>query len=131
MILKKYNLSTLNGRINELIDNKHRIYRIPNYCINDPLFEKKIAEIDETHQIKKMTVTLYDVYEVKKTNISVSDNIKIGEIKKRFAHHNDLDMSKYKIRLLFGGSDLKDDDYLYQYNFQEGYIIQVLKVSIV
>ena len=65
--MNKYNLNTLNGQINELIDNKNRLYKIPNYCINDPYFVKQIKKIDENHQIQTISISLYDVYDNKKT----------------------------------------------------------------
>jgi len=128
--LKKSNLETVNGKINELMDLKKKIYRIPNYCINLPFLEKTINSIEENHEIKKMSLILYDFYENKKTNINISDNIKIEEIKQRYSEHNKLDLKKIKLRLLFGGAELKDENYLYQYNFQENYIIQILKINI-
>jgi hypothetical protein len=130
MCLKKHNLSTVNGKINELIDVRNKIYKIPNFCINLPYFEKEIQSVDKTHQIKKMSIVLYDVYENKKTNINITDNIQIKDIKQKYSEHNKIDLSKDKLRLLFGGSELKDENYLYQYNFQEGFLIQILKVNL-
>lgn len=130
MYLKKHNLTTVNGKINELMDMRNRIFKIPNYCINLPFFEKEIHQVDESHQIKKMSIILYDVYENKKTIINITDNIQIKDIKQKYSEHNKIDSSKEKLRLLFGGSELKDENFLYQYNFQEGYIIQILKVNL-
>jgi len=109
---------------------KNKIYRIPNYCINLPYMEKKINSVDESHKMNKMSIVLYDVYENKKTNIDISDNIKIEEIKKKYSEHNKIDLSKNKLRFLFGGTELKDENYLYQYNLQEGFIIQILKINL-
>lgn len=127
--MNKYNLNTLNGQINELVDNKNRLYKIPNYCINDPFFVKQIKKIDENHLIQTISISLYDVYDNKKTNINVSDNIKIEDLKKNYCDHNNIDITKSRIRLLFGGSELKDDNLLYQFNFRDGYIIQILKTN--
>lgn len=123
-------MSTVNGKINELIDMRNRKFKIPNYCINLPFFEKEIHQVDESHQIKKMSIILYDVYDNKKTNINITDNIQIKDIKQKYSEHNKIDISKYRLRFLFGGSELKDENYLYQYNFQEGYIIQILKIDV-
>jgi len=129
MYLKKHNFTTVNGKINQLIDMRSKIYEIPNYCINLPFFEKEIHQVDEGHQIKKISIVLYDVYENKKTNINITDNIQIKDIKKKYSDHNKIDLSKIKLRFLFGGSELKDNNFLYQYNFEEGYIVQILKVD--
>lgn len=128
MYLKKHNLTTVNGKINELMDFRNKVFKIPNFCINLPFFEKEIHSIDEAHQIKKMSIVLYDVYENKKTNINITDNIQIKDIKQKYSEHNKMDLSKMKLRFVFGGSELKDENYLYQYNFKEGFIIQILKV---
>lgn len=128
--MKKHNLITVNGKINELMDLRKRIYKIPNYCINLPFLEKTIHSIEENHEMKKMSIILYDVYENKKTNINISDNIKIEDIKQKYSEHNKIDLSKIKLRFLFGGAELKDENYLYQYNFQDGYIIQILKITL-
>jgi hypothetical protein len=123
-------LTTVNGKINEIIDLKNRLYKIPNYCINLPFFEKEIHQVDESHNIKKISIHLYDVYDNKKTNLNITDNIQIKDIKLKYSEHNQIDLSKYKLRFLFGGSELMDENFLYQYNFQEGYIIQILKVNV-
>jgi len=128
--LKKHNLTTVNGKINEIIDLKNKVYKIPNYCINLPFFEKEIHQVDESHNIKKISIHLYDVYDNKKTNLNITDNIQIKDIKLKYSEHNQIDLSKYKLRFLFGGSELMDENFLYQYNFQEGYIIQILKVKV-
>ncbi len=130
MYLKKHNLTTVNGKINEIIDLKNKVYKIPNYCINLPFFEKEIHQVDESHNIKKISIHLYDVYDNKKTNLNITDNIQIKDIKLKYSEHNQIDLSKYKLRFLFGGSELMDENFLYQYNFQEGYIIQILKVKV-
>ncbi len=123
-------MTTVNGKINEIIDLKNRLYKIPNYCINLPFFEKEIHQVDESHNIKKISIHLYDVYDNKKTNLNITDNIQIKDIKLKYSEHNQIDLSKYKLRFLFGGSELMDENFLYQYNFQEGYIIQILKVNV-
>lgn len=69
------------------------------------------------------------MYDSKKTNINISDNIKIKDIKLQYAEHNKIDLEKIKLRLLFGGSELKDDNFLYQYKLDDGYIIQILKIN--
>ena len=44
MILEEYHLTTAEGCINHIIDEEGNHYHIPNYCINDPYFEKEAME---------------------------------------------------------------------------------------
>ncbi len=41
MLLEEYGLTTENGCINHIIDSEGNHYHIPNYCINDPFFERQ------------------------------------------------------------------------------------------
>ena len=42
LLLDEYKIKCKNGCINHLIDEKGEEYIIPNYCINEPYFEKKM-----------------------------------------------------------------------------------------
>ena len=42
LLLEEYGIKPVNGCINHLVDSKGNYYKIPNYCINDPYFEKII-----------------------------------------------------------------------------------------
>jgi Ubiquitin family len=120
----------VNGSISELMDSRNRKFKIPNYCINNPHYEMKIINVDQSHKNKNLNIILHDVYENKKTNLNFDDNVKISDIKNKYFEVNSIDRIKFKLRLLFGGAELKDDNLLYQYNFQDGYIIQILKLNV-
>jgi len=47
-----------------------------------------------------------------------------------FSKAEKYDIHKYKLRLLFGGAEIKDSDYLYQHNIKNEYIIQVVRTEI-
>jgi len=128
-ILKQYSLKTKNGKINELIDSKNRLYKIPNFCINLPYIEKHISGVEDEHKNKKLKIYLHDVYENKKIDIQLTDDFRILDIKKLYAENNSIDLTKFKLRFLYGGTELKDDNHLYQYNISEGYIVQILKIN--
>ncbi len=57
-------------------------------------------------------------------------NITIRELKEKFAELDGFNINEYKIKLLFGGSELKDEHLIYQYNILDDYTIQVLKTKI-
>ena len=128
--MKQYSLKTSNGKINELIDSKNRSYKIPNFCINLPFLEKEILGKEEEHTNKKLNIIIHDVYEDKRIDLEITDDLKISEIKRKYAENNSIDLKTVKIRLLFGGSELQDDNFLYQYNINDDYIIQILKINL-
>lgn len=55
-LLKTNNLKALKGCINLIQDNEGIIYRVPNFCINQPYFEKEIAKLDKIQGINSKTL---------------------------------------------------------------------------
>lgn len=49
-ILADLNLYPVRGCINHLRDKNNKHYFIPNYCINDPYFEKSLVVDDEVKE---------------------------------------------------------------------------------
>jgi len=90
----------------------------------------EIKEKEEEHNNKNLKLVIHDVYENKRVDIELNDDIKIYDIKKKFADENSIDLIDVKLSLLFGGTELQDENFLYQYNIKDGYIIQVLKIII-
>lgn len=91
--------------------------------------EIKIQDKKEEYKNKKLNIILHDVYDNKKIEVEIDDDIQISDIKKKFADINSIDLVNFKLRLLFGGSELKDENFLYQYNIKDNYIIQILKIN--
>ena len=127
--MSQYSLKLAKGKINELIDNKNRLYRVPNFCINLPYIEREILPKNIFHNNNKLKIILYDVYDNKKFKIELTDDLKISEIKKLFSESNNLKMDSLKIRFLYAGTELIDDNYLYQYKILDGYLIQMVKIN--
>jgi hypothetical protein len=129
-ILKQHNLQTLNGCINKCKDNESNIYNIPNFCINDPFFEKEILpehELDFKNPDLKIKINLYDLYANKTTHTTMPSNITGLGIKQLYADLESINIDEYKIRLLFGGGEIKDEEFLYQHKIHDDYTIQVIK----
>lgn len=82
------------------------------------------------HQNKKLNIFLHDVYDNKKIEIEIKDDIKISDVKKKFAEENSINLNTVRVRLLYGGVELKDENFIYQYNMSDGFIIQILKVNL-
>ena len=58
LLLEEYEIKTVDGCINNLIDSKGNHYKIPNYCINDPYFEK-IEIYEKKVEEKMIKIKLY------------------------------------------------------------------------
>ena len=89
-----------------LISNPDKIFRVPNFCVTDPMFERD-----------------YDNLNVK---LEVSNKNKVIEVKKMFADKIGIDMNHYKIRFLFKGQELIDENLLCYNNIENESKIQVV-----
>ena len=127
MLLDENELKTFDGCINHIIDKKGNHYFIPNYCINDPYFEREY-KINKNVEDKNIKIKLFEP--VSETNISINVNQTISgeELKKLYCTKIGISPNKYNIRLFFGGQEIKNKNFLYQYNIQKGFKIQVMKV---
>lgn len=129
-ILNTHGLRTTNGCIDSLIDKKGKMYKIPNFCVNDPYFEKVISKegkwLKHTEDTK-IKLTLYNLYLNKSTVIEVYDNLSGKQLKELYFKTINLD--PIKIRLFFGGAEILDDHLLYNHKIRNGYTIQVLQCN--
>ncbi len=57
-LIATHDIVCINGIINELRDSEGREYRVPNYCINDPYFEKDLS-VNKTPDNVKLEVKFY------------------------------------------------------------------------
>ena len=59
----------------------------------------------------------------------VIDNLISGkELKRLYSEKIGISEDEYNLRLFFGGQEIKDSNFLYQYNLQKGFKIQVMKI---
>lgn len=122
--LYKNNFKTLDSCINMCIDDEGNIYRIPNYCINDPYYELELLPKND-HNSKNIEIKLVDNLSEHKISLKVDDNITGKELVKIYTDYKKIDLNNNKIKLLFGGGIIKDNDTLYQHNVKNGYSLQV------
>ena len=127
VLLEEYNLTTFEGCINHIVDKKGNHYIIPNYCINDPYFEKKY-EIKENVTKKEVKIILYEVANNTNTIVEVSNLINGEELKKLFCEKNNISFNDYNIRMFFAGSEITNNHFLYQYEIRNDYKIQVMRI---
>ena len=97
------------------MDFPMRKYKIPNYCINDPYFEKELVKVEPDRKKNKIIIFLKLCEEKEKFNFD--DDISGKEIKEEFAKRKKLNFETYsnKIRLFFGGNEIHDNEFLYQH----------------
>lgn len=128
MTLGRYNFEVAVDCINHIIGAEGEHYYVPNYCINDPYFEKTLSLKDNGE--KKLHLYLYDVSTDTTIKHDFSNHDKGSDIKKVFIDQTQMDQNKYKLRLFFSGMEIKDDEYIYQHNLDNNYKIQIMKLKI-
>ena len=128
VLLEEYELTTFEGCINHIIDKKNIHYLVPNYCINDPYFEKEF-KIKENIEKKTLKINLYEVALNKNLLVEVNNLMSGEDLKKLFCEKNDIFFDDYNIRMFFAGNEIMNDHYLYQYKIHDGYKVQVMKAE--
>ncbi len=115
----------INGCVNQCTDYTKYIYKIPNYCINDPYFEKKLIKVES--QRKKNQIFIFLKFGDDKEKFFIDDDISGKDIKEQYFNRKkfNFDDFLYKIRLFFGGNEIHDNEFLYQHNIKNNYTIQV------
>ena len=101
-------------------DNEGNIFRVPIYCINDPHFQLELLENDRAKG-EEIEIKLFDVINQKQNKFSVLDSITGKELIEKYANKENIDLNKYKIRLLFGGGIIKDNETLFQHKVKNGF----------
>ena len=128
VIMEEYNLTTAEGCINHIIDKNGVHYIVPNYCINDPYFEKEY-KVDENVKKIDLKLNLYEVAANKTTIINTNNLVSGEELKKMFCEQNEISMEQYNIRMFFAGNEISNDHFIYQYNIKNDFKIQVMKIK--
>ena len=128
-LLESIDLVPIEGclnRVKDFVNDKE--YRIPNYCINDPVIKKVIKPIDPNKiESKKITINIVDMTNPNnKDSISIPSNIYCLDLKKCYMKVKKLSTEDYRIRCFFNGSEIKDDHLLAQHNLINKSNIQFL-----
>lgn len=128
LLLQEYRLKTADGCINHIIDQSDNHYLIPNYCINDPYFEKELI-VDEAVEEKQLRIKLFEVSENIEVVLEVTNKTTGEELKKKFRKKTKVPLKEYGFRLFFAGNEIKNENCLYQYKVDNDYKIQVMKIK--
>ena len=110
--------------INMCTDDQVNIFRVPNYCINDPHFQFELLDNNDSKG-EKIEIKLFDVINQKQNKLTVLDSITGNELIEKYASEENIDLNKKKIRLLFGGGIIKGNETLFQHKVKNGFKIQV------
>ena len=112
-----------------LLNVPEYIFRVPNYCICDPLFERdydilknKFKDVNEN----KIVIVLSYLDKNKNVKLNVTNKMKVKDVKKMFAENIGIDDEICKIRFLFKGQELIDDNLLCYNNVENMSKIHVM-----
>ena len=112
-----------------VLTNPDYVYKVPNFCICDPIFERdydKIKAKNEGIESIKIKITLFYLAQNKNIKLHVTNKTHVKKIKEAFAKKMNFDLKTHKIRLLFRGQELLDKNPLYFNNVEDGSKIQVM-----
>ena len=91
---------------------------MPNYCINDPYFEKGLSiRVDKE---KKINLILYEVSTNSEIKHQFSTYDKGETIKKVIIKELKID-NDFGIRIFFSGMEIKDDEFIYQHDLEDDF----------
>jgi hypothetical protein len=117
LLLELYNIHTINGCINNLIDEKGNKYKIPNYCINNPYYERNCVK-DYNKEKKNIKVKFYSYGGKHSIELDIESQWTAKKLKEKYKELEKIDKDK-KIRFFIYGIEIKDEEYLYQHYLNE------------
>jgi hypothetical protein len=124
-------MACLHNDLREIIVLSHPdyVFKVPNYCICDPVFERDYNQIKEKNkdiEEVKIKIILYYLAENKNIELETTNKTVVKEIKEAFCQKMNFDLNSYKIRLLYRGQELLDDNLLCYNNVEDMSKIQVM-----
>ena len=131
ILLEAAELACAHGDLREVIvmSNPDYVFKVPNYCVCDPVFERDYEQIKEKNkdiEETKITIILYYLAENKNIRLHATNKTQVKKIKDAFAKKLNIDLNTHKIRLLFRGQELLDDNLLCYNNVENMSKIQVM-----
>ena len=131
-ILLKNNLYIFqDNSLKYLYDDNGNCYRIPNWSFNDPYVERDFLKIEDCKLESELTIIISEAYNMKDYQFKVKNTSTIGEIKNVFMEYLQLDLSQYKIRAIYSGFEVKDNQTLFELNVQNEARIMLVKNKII
>ena len=118
-------MSCVEGDLRKVVFNGKNeiIFKIPNYCICDPVFERDYDEIKKNDEniIEKDIIIIICIRNHKNEIIekkigNITNKTRVFEVKEKFAKKIDINMDEYKIRFFYKGFELLDENLLWYDN---------------
>ena len=131
ILLEAAEMACVHGDLREVIvlQNPDYVFKVPNYCVCDPVFERDYTQIKEKNkdiEEKNIDVIMYYLAENKNINLQVTNKTAVKKVKEEFAKKANIDLNTHRIRLLFRGQELLDDNLLCYNNVEDMSKIQVM-----
>ena len=99
-----------------------------HYIINDPYFEKELIKSDVEE--KKINLNLIEKINNINLNEEFSNHDSGEKIKKVFIDKIKMDEKEYKLKLFFSGTEIKDNELIYQHKLKEKDNIIIFKIKL-
>ena len=117
LLLEAANMTCMEGDLRKVyfMSNPDIVFKVPNYCICDPIFERDYEGLKDKYsnvEEKNITIILYYLAKNKEIKIETTNKTCVKEIKKQFADKIQINFERNKIRLLYKGLELLDDNLL-------------------
>ena len=115
-------MSCVEGDLRKVIFNgkNEYVFKIPNYCICDPIFERDYDEIkmNEENIIEKNIIIIicfrnHNNHIKEKKIENITNKTKVEEVKKIFADKVGINVDENKIRFFYKGFELLDENLLW------------------
>ena len=132
-------MSCVEGDLRKVIFNgkNEYVFKIPNYCICDPIFERDYDEIkmNEENIIEKNIIIIICFRNhnnrIKEKKIeNITNKTKVEEVKKIFADKVGINIDENKIRFFYKGFELLDENLLWYDKVENMAKIQCLVTQI-
>lgn len=131
MLLEAAEMACVEGDLRQVmcLFNPDFIFRTPNFCVCDPKFERdydNLKEKIEQEETKEIKIILYYLLKNKNYSFKVTNKTLVKKLKEKFAKKINVTLETHKIRLLYRGLELLDENPLSMNNIDEGSKIQVM-----
>ena len=111
------------------MDFPMRKYKIPNYCITDPVFFKDYKQYENNNNSVEnviINIKCFITNDMKEINLKISNKSNGKDVKQQLAKIENKKLDLYKCRLFFQGQEILDEHQLFYHNLKDNSKIQVL-----
>lgn len=117
ILLEASSMACLEGNLRKVyfLSNPDFIFKVPNFCICDPIFERNYDALKIQYKDlkeKQITIIIYYLEKNKNIRIETTNKERIKNIKKNFADKINIKLDDYKIRFIYKGLELLDENLL-------------------